>query len=54
MKVAGRVRLNPNANDQLQKLSVKRIKEGHPISSRTAIAADLIGKLARRELDNHE
>jgi hypothetical protein len=54
MKVAGRVRLNPTANDQLGKLSLKRSEEGHPIASRTAIMADLIGKLAKRELDNNE
>jgi len=49
MKVAGRVRLNPVANDQLQKLAVKRIEEGSPIASRTSIVADLIAKLYKRE-----
>ncbi len=49
MKVAGRVRLNPVANDQLQQLTVKRNEEGHPIASRTAIMAELIAKLYKRE-----
>lgn len=49
MKVAGRVRLNPVANDQLRKIAIKRVDEGHPISSGTAITADLIARLYKRE-----
>ena len=49
MKVATSLRINPVTNDQLQKLAVKRSEDGNAISSKTAIVADLVARLYKRE-----
>ncbi len=49
MKIAGRVRLNPVSNEQLKELHSKRAIEGNPISSNTAIIAELLAKAHRKE-----